>query len=169
MVPQIDTMATQPVGMILLPCLQLWLGLCVAAFLFCSYTDLRTRRIPNRVTYPLLAGTLLLAAAYPPWALSALGGGALAALIFLLPRWLFGAQQAGMGDVKLAALGGLLLGPAYTLTALTLAYGVALLVLTPLLLTKRLQWRQPVAFGPYLAIGFIGVLLTLWLPLARLV
>ena len=134
-----------------------WSVICIGAFLYCSYTDLRTRLILNRVTYPFLLATLLLAVlvGQPVAALlgALVGGG-----VLLGPRLIGGRQRAGMGDVKLGALGGMLLGPEPAFYALTLAFTVAILVLTPLLLTRRLRLRQTIAFGPFLAVGFITLI-----------
>jgi prepilin signal peptidase PulO-like enzyme (type II secretory pathway) len=52
----------------------------------------------------------------------------------------------GWGDVKLAALGGALVGMA----GITLAAGAASLIVVLLSVARR-RPRQPIAFGPYLA------------------
>lgn len=135
---------------------------CIVAFLYCSYTDLRTRRIPNRVTYPLLLITLLVMALCGSL-LQAVLGGLLTGGILLVPRILGGSEKAGMGDVKLSALGGMLVGPGYAFSALFISFFLAWIILMPFVLSKRLHRSQPVAFGPYLALGFILVIaLYIW-------
>lgn len=135
----------------------LWYFVCIGAFVYCSYTDLRTRRIPNRITYPLLLSTLLIMIVYGVFS-QALLGGLIAGAILLVPRILGGRAKAGMGDVKLSALGGLLVGPGYALIALFVAFFSAFLSLVPFVLLKRLKWTQTIAFGPYLSFGFIVVI-----------
>ena len=81
--------------------------------------DLRTRRIPNRLTFPAIGGGLALCAAIGLgvggplggvwWLLSALGGATIGLVVFGVPAAL---GLVGMGDVKLAiALGALLRWP----------------------------------------------------------
>ncbi|MFN8487660.1 MAG: A24 family peptidase [Caldilineaceae bacterium] len=133
--------------------MRFWYAAALLAFGYCAYVDWRTRRIPNRVTYPFLAGSLLLTWIAGQWPM-ALWGGLLAGGVLLVPRLIAGPTKAGMGDVKLSALGGLLVGPQGAIYALLVAFGAALLLLLPLLWTKRLRWQQAVPFGPYLALGF---------------
>jgi prepilin peptidase CpaA len=80
-------------------------------------SDLRSRRIPNRIVVALALGGLVhaFATTTPLAALEhALGGGALG-LALWLPFWL--ARMLGAGDVKLAAASGVWLGVAGTLEA----------------------------------------------------
>ena len=75
------------------------------------YTDTRSGRIPNRLTFPTLAGGLVVHSALGGWSglgLSAQGAG-LGLALLLLP-FLIGGM--GAGDVKLLAALGSLLGPA---------------------------------------------------------
>lgn len=133
--------------------LKLWYLIVLGAFLYCAYIDWQTRKIPNRVTYPCLVGSLVVTLLAGQWP-AALWGGLLAGGILLVPRLLAGPKKAGMGDVKLGALGGLLIGPQNTIAALTLSFLVALVVVVPLLLIKRVSWQTAIPFGPYLTIGF---------------
>ncbi|MCB0334994.1 MAG: prepilin peptidase [Bdellovibrionales bacterium] len=139
----------------LLLILLLWSLACLGAFVWCSYTDLRSCRIPNWITYPFLITTLLIASLSVEWLFSALLGGLVAATVFLIPIFLFGPEKAGMGDVKLAALGGLLLGPFYTVEALTISFLLAAIVLFPLRMLGYIKARQAIPFGPFIAFGFI--------------
>ena len=131
----------------------IWLLACIAAFIACATVDWRTRRIPNRITHPFLGLALGITFLQGQWP-AALWGGLLVGGILLLLRLVAGRSRAGMGDAKLAALGGLLLGPQVGLQALLLATLAALVVLTPQLLLKKVSARQAVPFGPYLALGF---------------
>ncbi len=92
--------------------------------------DMRTRRVPNAVTFSLAATGLLMATAGlgPIGPAAALAGCALG-LALMLPGYLMGGT--GAGDVKLLAAAGTLLGPAMTLWAFafTLIAGGAIALL----------------------------------------
>ena len=88
-----------------------------------------------------------------------LGGG-----IFLVIGWVFekimGRPSLGMGDVKLAAGVGALLGPGYPFLAFFLLAMVAGAVISVGLIVVRLRRRdQYIPFGPMLAAAAIAVLL----------
>lgn len=123
--------------------------------------DAATRRIPNRLTYPLTPalGVLLVVAALldgtPGVALRALAGGVAACAAFLALA-LASPRGMGMGDVKLAAFIGLGLGYlgwghlALGLFGAFLLGGVAGLAL----IATRLRSRSDhIPFGPYLAVA----------------
>ena len=133
--------------------LKLWYAICLLAFLRCAYIDWQTRKIPNRITYPTILISLIVTLLAGMWP-TAIWGGLLAGGILLVPRLLAGPGKAGMGDVKLSALGGILLGPQTSIYALLLSMITALVVLLPLILLKRLRWKDAVPFGPYLTVGF---------------
>lgn len=121
--------------------------------------DLEQRRILNVLTYPgILAAIVvgLLLAGGPPWGVilgGLLSGGALLALALLSPRGM------GMGDVKLAALLGFLLGYPVVLIGLFLAFVLGGLISLALLSAGRVSRKDTVAFGPYLALGGILAML----------
>jgi leader peptidase (prepilin peptidase)/N-methyltransferase len=124
---------------------------------FVACFDVATRRIPNRMTLPAMGVVLVLRAAFAtgtvPEALAA-GAAGFAAfyLLAILTRGGF-----GMGDVKLAALLGLLLGKALLPTLLIglVAGGVA----SAAVFAVRRDRRQVIAYGPYLCLGAVlGIL-----------
>lgn len=134
---------------------QVWLDLCfVAALVAITRIDLEHRIIPNRILLLLAALALGLTGAFAPGELparliaAAAGGGLLLAAALAYPGGM------GMGDVKLAAVMGLVLGP---------ALGPALLValLAGSLVGAAIMARRGVAagrktaipFGPFLALG----------------
>jgi len=92
--------------------------------------DLRTRRVPNALTFSLaVAGLALAATGMGRLGLVAALGGALVGLLLMLPGHLFGAT--GGGDVKLFAAAGTLLGPSdmvLAFIATAIAGGVLALV-----------------------------------------
>jgi leader peptidase (prepilin peptidase)/N-methyltransferase len=134
---------------------QVWLDLCfVAALVAITRIDLEHRIIPNRILLLLAALALGLTGVFAPEELparliaAAAGGGLLLVAALAYPGGM------GMGDVKLAAVMGLVLGP---------ALGPALLValLSGSLVGVAIIARRGVAagrktaipFGPFLALG----------------
>lgn len=129
--------------------------------------DMQTRRIPNRLTYPLtpVLLVLLVAAALlegaPGSGVRALVGGVVA-FALLLALALINPRGMGMGDVKLAGFIGLglgYLGWGHLWLGLFLGFfGGG--VIAALLLVLRLRTRKDhIPFGPWLAIGAIVALL----------
>lgn len=135
------------------------------------FIDLAVHRLPDRLTLPA-AGWVL------AWlGVAALtGGGAWLrataaaaacglgfALFALLPR----AMGYGLGDAKLMlSVGALLgwLGWTAVLFGLFLAFLASALVALGLLVTRRIRWRDPVPFGPYLIFGTLVTLV--WVGLS---
>ncbi|HET8891665.1 MAG TPA: A24 family peptidase [Candidatus Angelobacter sp.] len=76
-----------------------------------AISDVRERRIPNRLTYPAMAAGLALQAAVHGWRglLLGLGGALLFGGLFLIFHLV---RAMGAGDVKLAAALGCIIGPA---------------------------------------------------------
>jgi leader peptidase (prepilin peptidase) / N-methyltransferase len=137
------------------------IALFFAVLLAAAVIDARHRIIPNRLTYPAFVGLAVLIAV--GWAsgaalspvgsllgLAVLGGGCLT-LALMSPRGM------GMGDVKLAALIGLVLGSlglryvAVAAAVSVLAGGVAGLVA---LLAGRSR-KDTIPFGPFLSGGAV--------------
>lgn len=121
--------------------------------------DLEHRRVLNVLLYPAAPLVLLLSLAPGlPGPTSALAGGAAGFALFLALA-LIGRGSLGAGDVKLAALIGLMAGYPAVWSALVLGVllgGIAALVL---LATRRATRKSTIAYAPYLA---AGALLTLW-------
>jgi leader peptidase (prepilin peptidase)/N-methyltransferase len=122
-------------------------------------TDLERRLIPNAVVLPALVSVLLAQIALFPdrtleWLLASLG----AALFFFLPLLVYPAGM-GMGDVKLAALLGAVLGKSVVAAIFAgLLAGGAFSVLV--LIREGMGARKKaIAFGPFLAFGGLLVLL----------
>ena len=102
----------------------------VAALCVATFTDLRSRRIPNWLSLPLMASGVAVSAFMHGWhgVMQSLGGLGLGALIFGVMFWMGG---MGMGDVKLCAAIGAWVGPEQLLLALVvtgLAGGIMALV-----------------------------------------
>ncbi len=133
-------------------------ALSVAVLAALSVHDLGTRRIPNRVVYPAIAGAALLAPAWPGRdAADLLAGGVAAGAVF----WCVAiASRGGLGggDVKLAVFAGLVTGasriPA-VLAVTAVAGGVAAVGALALGHSRRATF----AYGPCIALGGIAALL----------
>jgi leader peptidase (prepilin peptidase) / N-methyltransferase len=124
-----------------------------------SVIDIRHHKIPNRLVYPaiLLSAAWVLIADLAGSELSALsaGIGFLAYGVGLLIVALISPRGMGMGDVKLAALVGLVLG-SIGLDQVAVAAGLGILfggVGAIVALVAGAGRKTPIPFGPYLAAG----------------
>jgi len=136
------------------------------------FFDFEHRLILDRVMFPSMALALLvtlspLASAhlglwYQPWwagAVMGLVAGLLFLLIALAGSALFKTEALGFGDVKLALFMGLLLGWPYTFTAIFYGVFLAGLVSIGVIIWRR-SMRGTIAYGPYLAVAALIVLLS---------
>ena len=133
----------------------------IAAF-FCavlvaiSEIDLEHRIIPNRIVLPATAVVLVantLRDPSPKWLLAGLGASG-----FLLAAALVYPAGMGMGDVKLALLMGVALGPS---VAVALMAGMLASMVPSLVLFARHGMKarkMGIPFGPFLAIGSVVAL-----------
>jgi leader peptidase (prepilin peptidase)/N-methyltransferase len=123
--------------------------------------DLRSFRLPDAMTLPLIVAGLLLSWK-PPAGLAmptpsdglvaAAGGYAVLAGIAYGYRWLRGREGLGLGDAKLCAAAGTWLGT-LAMPWLVLLAGLIGLILA-FLLHRRLRPTQEIPFGPPLALAF---------------
>lgn len=137
------------------------------------FIDLAVHRLPDRFTLPAAGWVLgglglaaLLGAAGTAW-WRAVAAAAICGAGFGLLALLLGSRGYGLGDAKLSlSLAALLAwhGWSALLAGLFLAFLGSALVATVLLVTRRVGWRDPLPFGPFLV---AGTLLTLaWLGLS---
>lgn len=105
------------------------------------HASLEGRFTPAAFTGHVLAGVAML------------GGGYLAAHLLSRGRWI------GMGDVKLAAIAGVLTGWVGGLLTLAVANGIGAVVYLGLVATGRLSRGARIAFGPFLALGVVVAVL----------
>jgi len=128
--------------------------------------DLTEHRLPDRLTLPAIAVTavLLTAASWQRGDFLPLGRAAIsagAASGFFLALALI-TRQVGGGDVKLAALTGMLpgwLGWDYFLFALVSGLLLAAIAAAGLIVTRRMSRRDPLPLGPFLLAGALVSLL----------
>jgi leader peptidase (prepilin peptidase) / N-methyltransferase len=127
-------------------------------------TDLDQRMLPDELTLPVIP----LALVYAVSGLNPLVGGSLllavlaAVLIpavLYLPSIPFGAGAFGLGDVKLLAGVGLMLGGDRALGGTLFGLILAGVVLVVLLVTRRIGRKSFVPFGPFLILGALWAVL----------
>lgn len=120
--------------------------------------DLRHRLIPDLLVLPatVLAGAAAILAEPGEWWIPVVSGAGAAGFMFLL--WLVHPGGMGLGDVKLAALIGVVLG-ASVIPALAIAFGAGAALGVLLLARMGIAARRvAVPFGPFLAAGAIAAL-----------
>jgi leader peptidase (prepilin peptidase) / N-methyltransferase len=114
--------------------------------------DVESRRLPNRITLPVAAIAVVLRAAFERSSLAeVIVAGVLSFAIF---RVMAVAMRGGlgMGDVKLAAMLGFLLGTA-VLPALVIGVFAGGIWSAILLVSRRAGLRSSIAYGQFLALG----------------
>jgi leader peptidase (prepilin peptidase)/N-methyltransferase len=121
--------------------------------------DLRTRRIPNPLTYGGALGALALAAGggLAPLALATAGLAFAAAVMAVV--YVIGRGGLGLGDVKLAAAVGAVLGPA-GVPAFLLASGIAGGLAALILLALGRSRSEVMPYAPALAVGALVALIS---------
>lgn len=129
-------------------------SLLILCFWF-SYTDIKERRISNKLTYPAIIVLLVFRLVFSPEYLLGLIPGAVLFLVFMIsPRSL------GAGDVKLVALLGLCIGLERTVGALLLMCILVFLYQGGRrLLSLEAQISVPLA--PFLTLGLLGIVVAL--------
>lgn len=121
--------------------------------------DLEHQRVLNKISYPAIALGLISIPLFhldDPWTWvmgGLIGFGALLLISLLSP------QAMGMGDIKLALFIGLIVGYPEIFLSLFLAFVIGGSIAGLLLLLDRIGSKDPIAFGPFLAVGGIITLL----------
>lgn len=128
-------------------------------FLLVALIDLKHRLVLNVLIYPAIVAAVVARAIWQPDALlPALVGGGMAFGIFFLTAQLKPGQLGG-GDVKLAALIGLLLGFPGVLWALLAGTGAAGVVVAWLLVVRHAGMKAQLPYAPFLCFGALVTLL----------
>jgi len=130
-----------------------------ALLIVISFIDIDTMEIPTNLVLVgvvmAIVHNLFVGFPYRDWLL----GGGLGFGLFYLIYWLSNGGMGG-GDVRLAGMLGLALGWRQLLIGLLLAFVSGALVSLALLLAGRVSRRDPIPFGPFLAVG--GYVAALW-------
>jgi leader peptidase (prepilin peptidase)/N-methyltransferase len=130
-----------------------------ATLVLLTAIDLESRLIPNVVVLPATA--VLLAAQialFPDRALEWVLASLFAALFFLVPALVY-PMGMGMGDVKLAALLGAVLGKSVAGAVLLGLLSGAAYSITVLVREGLAARKKAIAYGPFLAFGGIVIVL----------
>ena len=130
----------------------------LAALIAITAIDLRLQIIPNAITLPgIVAGVLAnLGTGAVPWLDALIGvlvGGGVFVAIILGYALLFREEGMGLGDAKLGAMLGAFLGWKALLFALFVAVIVGGVLAIVLLATGVCSRKDPIPFGPFLALG----------------
>jgi leader peptidase (prepilin peptidase)/N-methyltransferase len=132
--------------------------LLISILIVLTMIDLEHQLLPDRITLPgivvgwlsnLLTGQVPIANAL----LGSLVGGGIFYLVVILSR-----GGMGGGDIKLGAMLGAFLGWKLTLVSIFLAVFTGGFVAAGVLLTGRKKRKDPLPFGPFLALGGIATL-----------
>jgi len=127
-------------------------------------TDLDQRLLPDVLTLPAIPVAAVYAlSGSNPLVGSELGLAVVAAVVIpavlFVPSIPFGAGAFGIGDVKLLAGVGLLVGGSRALSSVVFALLLSGVVLVVLLAARRIGRRTYVPFGPFFIIGALWVVL----------
>jgi leader peptidase (prepilin peptidase)/N-methyltransferase len=115
--------------------------------------DLRERRLPNRIVFPaMLCAVVWQAAFFPGRLVECLLAGLAAGALLLLPS-LIQPRAVGMGDVKVAAFLGVVLGTDVIVALLAGSLASAPVALAILLVGGAGARRSSLPYGPFLALG----------------
>lgn len=148
--------------------LQVMMLLMVASIMIIlSLIDFEHQILPDRLTLPALAGVILYLTASHQSNLLILGNGGQGIGdsfwigLAIGTAWIgaivltTGGRGMGIGDIKLAALMGATLGGPKTLIALLLAFIIGALAGVILIVSKKATCKTAIAFGPFLALGWL--------------
>ena len=145
-------------------------------FIVIGIIDLRHSLILNKIVYPAAVVALIIDVLLPPpgiinlslpspclGAISGIIGGAIGLAFLLIPYLIalpiYKGEGMGLGDVKMAALMGLVIGSRLILVALLMATLLGGLVGGILILLKIKKRKEPIPFGSLLALATIATLL----------
>ena len=138
--------------------------LAVSAFYCCLFIvlmviDLERKLILNKIVYPTAAVALIIDVFSPqPGIIYGVIGGATGFILLLIPALIFRGGM-GWGDVKMAALIGLVTGFPLVFVAVFLGIVLGGLVAGFLLLLKIKRRKEPIPFGPFLSLATIATLI----------
>ena len=128
--------------------------------------DFDRRLLPNRIVYPSIVLAIALSWVWPHVSVPEVLLGGLAGLALgvglLVASLPFGKGAFGMGDVKMIALIGFVVGPASLLVGIFVGSIVGGLIAATLIVARLKSRRDYMPHGPYLAMG--AVIALFWGP-----
>ncbi|MBI2876898.1 MAG: prepilin peptidase [Candidatus Tectomicrobia bacterium] len=128
------------------------------ALIIVSFIDLEHQIVPDVITLPGLALGLLLSTLFLPITfLDALVGALLGGGIFYAIAMIYEGGMGG-GDIKLIAMIGAFIGWRQVLLTIFVAAFIGSLIGGTLMVTKKRKRKDPIPFGPFLALGAIVAL-----------
>ena len=121
--------------------------------------DLEHKLILNKIVFPAAVVALVIDVFLPqPGIVYGAIGGAIGFVLLLIPALIYRGGM-GWGDVKMAALIGLVTGFPLVFVALFLGIVLGGLVAGILLLLKVKKRKEPIPFGPFLSLATVATLL----------
>ncbi len=136
-----------------------FVALVACVFTVALVIDFEHLLIPNRLVYPAIGAALVaMPLAVGPGLSEALWGGLIGLGLLLLIVLVY-PRGMGLGDVKLAALVGLVVGFPLVLLALFLSFVLGGAVGVAALLARRAGMKDALPFAPFLAVGGMVALL----------
>ena len=123
-----------------------------------TFIDIDFQLLPNNLLIASLIPIIIFVILrYPNNLFEHIIGGIILFSIFLIIGYLgklvYKVDSMGMGDVKYAAVIGLLLGWKLGLTAFAISFFSAAILIAIMSISKRINRKQRLAFGPFLSIG----------------
>ena len=136
----------------------------VSALIVVTGTDLSHTMIPDAVTLPGIVVGLLCAALILPITLmeslmGVLVGGELLWFLTRISPYVFGKEGMGGGDIKLMAMVGAFIGWQPVLLAIMIGSFLGSVIGGALMISGVISRREPIPFGPFLAIGSLLALI----------
>lgn len=131
-------------------------------------TDICYQLLPDRLMLFFLLWVFLGRLAIHPHPFSSYLFSGFGFFCFFYLLYQFSSTPIGGGDVKLFGIIGLLLGYNLTLIAIMIACFLALLIHFPLVVSKKIPYKHPIPFAPFIFLGtfstyFLQDFFTTWL------
>jgi prepilin signal peptidase PulO-like enzyme (type II secretory pathway) len=141
-------------------------GVFATLFLTLTLTDIERRLLPNRIIYPSILLALALCWVWPDASVAEIIAGGVAGLALGIGLYVvslpFGKGAFGLGDVKMIALMGFVVGPASLLVGVLVGSVLGGLIAGTLILGRLKSRRDYMPHGPFLALG--AVIALFWGP-----
>lgn len=129
--------------------------LLIIVLIVSSFIDLKYKIIPNKITYPAFIVALIFSIFFNHIeTTSALLGILIPAGLFLIIALIYG-KGLGMGDVKLVAVIGAVLGWELTMLGIFIGSLIATILVLTLIFSRVIDRKTRIPFGPFISTGTI--------------